>query len=133
MELDILHKTSSSSHIVDFYGAFFVETCVYYCMEYMDPGSLDKLVNFSFGDTVPALHPQSDDEKELVWQGVPEDVLARMAGSMVKGLKFLKDELGVIHRGKATNFHLWKDLNCHDNRRQTNQRSHQLSRTNQTL
>ncbi|KAE9411295.1 kinase-like protein [Gymnopus androsaceus JB14] len=104
MELDILHKTSSSSHIVDFYGAFFVETCVYYCMEYMDPGSLDKLVNFSFGDTVPALHPQSDDEKELVWQGVPEDVLARMAGSMVKGLKFLKDELGVIHRDvKPTN------------------------------
>lgn len=68
-------------------------------MEFMDPGSLDKLVNHSYGETVPALHPEPEDEKELVWQGVPEDVLARMAGSMVKGLKFLKDELGVIHRG----------------------------------
>lgn len=99
MELDILHKTASSQHIVDFYGAFFVETCVYYCMEYMDGGSLDRLVNVGFGETVPALNPGSDDEKEVVWQGVPEDVLARIAGSMVKGLKFLKDELDVIHRG----------------------------------
>ncbi|KAF9062436.1 kinase-like domain-containing protein [Rhodocollybia butyracea] len=98
MELDILHKTASSQHIVDFYGAFFVETCVYYCMEYMDGGSLDRLVNVSFGETVPALNPGSDDEKEIVWQGVPEDVLARIAGSMVKGLRFLKDELDVIHR-----------------------------------
>ncbi|KAJ3724676.1 kinase-like domain-containing protein [Lentinula raphanica] len=83
MELDVLHRAASSSHIVDFYGAFFVEACVYYCMEYMDGGSLDKL---------------------LVWQGVPEDVLARIAGSTVKGLKFLKDELGIIHRDvKPTN------------------------------
>ncbi|KIK67232.1 hypothetical protein GYMLUDRAFT_238551 [Collybiopsis luxurians FD-317 M1] len=104
MELDILHRTASSPHIVDFYGAFFVETCVYYCMEYMDGGSLDRLVNSSFGETVPALHPGPDDEQDLVWQGVPEDVLARVAGSMVKGLKFLKDELGVIHRDvKPTN------------------------------
>lgn len=99
MELDILHRAASSSHIVDFYGAFFVETCVYYCMEYMDCGSLDTLVNFSFGETVPALHPGPDGEDEVIWQGVPEDVLARIAGSTVKGLKFLKDELGVIHRG----------------------------------
>ena len=51
--------------------------CVYYCMEYMDAGSLDKL--------------QGD--------GVPEHVLARITGSMVSGLKFLKDELQIIHRG----------------------------------
>ena len=51
--------------------------CVYYCMEYMDAGSLDKL--------------QGD--------GVPEHVLARITGSMVRGLKFLKDELQIIHRG----------------------------------
>ncbi|KAF5393389.1 hypothetical protein D9757_000737 [Collybiopsis confluens] len=104
MELDILHRTASSPHIVDFYGAFFVETCVYYCMEYMDGGSLDRLVNVSFGETVPALHPAPDEQQELVWEGIPEDVLARIAGSMVKGLKFLKDELGVIHRDvKPTN------------------------------
>ena len=46
-------------------------------MEYMDAGSLDKL--------------QGD--------GVPEYVLARITGSMVRGLKFLKDELQIIHRG----------------------------------
>ena len=48
-------------------------------MEYMDAGSLDKL--------------QGD--------GVPEEVLARIAGSMVRGLKFLKDELQIIHRGMS--------------------------------
>lgn len=59
MELDILHK-STSDYIVEFYGAFFIESCVYYCMEYMDCGSLDKL----YGD------------------GVPEDVLAKIATSV---------------------------------------------------
>lgn len=81
MELDVLHK-SKCPFIVDFYGAFFVETCVYYCMEYMDAGSLDL----------------------LCWKGVPEDVLAKITDSMVKGLKFLKDELSIIHRDvKPTN------------------------------
>ncbi|KAI9313418.1 kinase-like domain-containing protein [Dichotomocladium elegans] len=81
MELDILHK-STSDYIVEFYGAFFIESCVYYCMEYMDCGSLDKLYG----------------------EGVPEDVLAKIATSMVKGLKFLKDELSIIHRDvKPTN------------------------------
>ncbi|GAA5816968.1 hypothetical protein MFLAVUS_010503 [Mucor flavus] len=81
MELDILHK-SSGEFIVEFYGAFFIESCVYYCMEYMDAGSLDKLYG----------------------SGVPEDVLAKIAISMVKGLKFLKDELSIIHRDvKPTN------------------------------
>jgi mitogen-activated protein kinase kinase len=55
MELDILHQ-SRSSYIVEFYGAFFIESCVYYCMEYMDAGSLDKL----YGG------------------GIPEDVLAKI-------------------------------------------------------
>lgn len=34
MELDILHR-AVSPEIVEFYGAFFVESCVYYCMELM--------------------------------------------------------------------------------------------------
>jgi mitogen-activated protein kinase kinase len=42
MELNILHR-SNSPFIVEFYGAFFVENCVCYCMEYMDAGSMDKL------------------------------------------------------------------------------------------
>ncbi|KAF9469950.1 kinase-like domain-containing protein [Collybia nuda] len=81
MELDILHR-AVAPEIVEFYGAFFIESCVYYCMEYMDAGSLDKLLA----------------------AGVPEDVLARIAGCMVRGLKFLKDELQIIHRDvKPTN------------------------------
>jgi mitogen-activated protein kinase kinase len=79
MELDILHR-AVAPEIVEFYGAFFIESCVYYCMEYMDGGSLDKLQG----------------------AGVPEAVLARIAGCMVRGLKFLKDELQIIHRGKHT-------------------------------
>ena len=46
-------------------------------MEYMDAGSLDKLYGF----------------------GVPEPVLGRIVSYMVKGLKFLKDDLQIIHRG----------------------------------
>lgn len=81
MELDILHR-AVASEIVEFYGAFFIESCVYYCMEYMDAGSLDKLQG----------------------AGVPEHVLARITQSMVKGLKFLKDEMQIIHRDvKPTN------------------------------
>ncbi|KAF8160768.1 kinase-like protein [Crassisporium funariophilum] len=81
MELDVLHR-AVAPEIVEFYGAFFIESCVYYCMEYMDAGSLDKLQG----------------------AGVPEDVLARIAASMVRGLKFLKDDLNIIHRDvKPTN------------------------------
>jgi len=81
MELDILHR-ACAPEIVDFYGAFFIETCVYYCMEYMDAGSLDSLVGY----------------------GMREDVLARITGAMVRGLRFLKDELQIIHRDvKPTN------------------------------
>jgi mitogen-activated protein kinase kinase len=76
MELDILHRAVHPS-IVEFYGAFFIESCVYYCMEYMDAGSLDKLYGV----------------------GVPEPVLGRIISFMVKGLKFLKDDLQIIHRG----------------------------------
>ncbi|EXX79261.1 Pbs2p [Rhizophagus irregularis DAOM 197198w] len=51
-------------------------------MEYMDAGSLDKL----YGG------------------GIPEDVLAKITFAMVKGLKFLKDSLNIIHRDvKPTN------------------------------
>ena len=81
MELDILHR-AVSPEIVEFYGAFFIESCVYYCMEFMDAGSIDTLQA----------------------AGVPEDVLARVAHCMVRGLKFLKDDLQIIHRDvKPTN------------------------------
>ena len=52
-------------------------------MEYMDAGSVDKLE----GD------------------GIPEDVLGRISGSMVRGLKFLKDDMQIIHRGMSKSLH----------------------------
>lgn len=79
MELEVLHR-AVAPEIVEFYGAFFIESCVYYCMEYMDAGSLDKLQGV----------------------GVPEGILGRIASSMVKGLKFLKDNLNIIHRGTCS-------------------------------
>lgn len=88
MELDILHR-ATAPEIVEFYGAFFYESCVYYCIEYMEAGSL-----------------------ENVYCGrcsVPEDVLARIVGCMVRGLRFLKDELQIMHRDvKPTNVLLKK-------------------------
>lgn len=83
MELDILHR-ATSHNIVEFYGAFFYESCVYYCIEYMDAGSLENLYDGSCS--------------------VPEDVLARISGNSVRGLRFLKDELQIMHRDvKPTN------------------------------
>ncbi|KAK9899321.1 MAP kinase [Cystobasidium minutum MCA 4210] len=80
-ELDVLHR-ATAPEIVEFYGAFFIESCVYYCMEYMDAGSLDKM------SVIP----------------VPEPVLQRVTASMVRGLKFLKDKLQIMHRDvKPTN------------------------------
>ena len=81
MELDILHRCVSP-YIIDFYGAFFQEGAVYICMEFMDGGSIDKL----YGD------------------GVPENVLRKVAYATVMGLKSLKDEHSIIHRDvKPTN------------------------------
>lgn len=83
MELDILHR-ALAPEIVEFYGAFFTEGCVFYCIEYMDAGSLE---NLYYGRC-----------------SVPEDVLARIVKQTVKGLAFLKDNLQIMHRDvKPTN------------------------------
>jgi len=80
MELDILHR-AVAPEIVEFYGAFFIESCVYYCMEFMDAGSLDRVYEGGITD---------------------EKILARITASMVKGLRFLKDELQIMHRGEPS-------------------------------
>lgn len=81
MELDILHRCVSP-FIIDFYGAFFQEGAVYICVEYMDGGSIDKLYK----------------------EGIPENILRKVALSTVMGLKSLKDEHNIIHRDvKPTN------------------------------
>lgn len=81
MELDILHRCISP-FIVDFYGAFFQEGAVYVCLEFMNGGSIDKL----YGD------------------GIPENILRKIAYATTMGLKFLKDDHNIIHRDvKPTN------------------------------
>jgi mitogen-activated protein kinase kinase len=81
MELDILHRCVSP-FIIDFYGAFFQEGAVYMCVEFMDGGSIDKLYK----------------------DGVPENILRKVALSTVMGLKTLKDDHNIIHRDvKPTN------------------------------
>ncbi|KIJ67606.1 hypothetical protein HYDPIDRAFT_174030 [Hydnomerulius pinastri MD-312] len=105
MELDILHR-AVSPHIVEFYGAFFVESCVYYCMEYMDGGSLASLCCFPNGNV--SLPPSLSSSPGSAWTSSPaplgDEHLARIASSMTQGLAFLKDNLGVMHRDvKPTN------------------------------
>lgn len=94
MELDILHR-AVAPEIVEFYGAFTIESCVYYCMEYMDAGSLDSLT----GGGVQAKDQTKDEEEDAAIR-VPEGVLRRITARIVKGLRFLKDELQIIHRGQ---------------------------------
>ena len=91
MELDILHR-AVAPEIVEFFGAFTIESCVYYCMEYMDAGSLDTLT----GGGVPAERQDGTDDAET---RVPEGVLRRITAAIVRGLGFLKDELQIMHRG----------------------------------
>ncbi|KAI1324597.1 kinase-like protein [Xylariaceae sp. FL0255] len=80
-ELVILHECASP-YIIDFYGAFFQESAVYMCIEYMDGGSIDKLYA----------------------GGIPENVLRKITYCTVMGLKELKDKHNIIHRDvKPTN------------------------------
>jgi mitogen-activated protein kinase kinase len=94
MELDILHR-AVAPEIVEFFGAFTIESCVYYCMEFMDAGSLDTLT----GGGVPAKNVTEDTESAEL--RVPEPVLRRITAGIVRGLKFLKDELQIMHRGES--------------------------------
>ncbi|KAF9051185.1 MAP kinase [Hymenopellis radicata] len=97
MELNILHQAVGPS-IIKFYGAFYTESCVHLCVEYMDAGSLDKLTAFSIGEQFEV------SGETITWRGLPEEVLSRILGSTIRGLKFLKDKLEVIHRDvKPTN------------------------------
>ncbi|KAI2782260.1 kinase-like protein [Daldinia loculata] len=80
-ELVILHECASP-YIIEFFGAFFQESAVYMCLEYMDGGSIDKLYS----------------------GGIPENVLRKITYCTVMGLKELKDKHNIIHRDvKPTN------------------------------
>lgn len=99
MELDVLHR-AVAPEIVEFYGAFTIESCVYYCMEYMDAGSLDTLT----GGGVPLADAKAEEGEEGCALRVPEPVLRRITAAMVRGLKFLKDEPQIMHRGKSLGY-----------------------------
>lgn len=80
-ELKVLHE-SISPFIVKFHGAFFRELSVHYCLELMDYGGLDKLID---GGTI-------------------ESVLAQVAYATTSGLEYLHGVHNVIHRDvKPTN------------------------------
>ncbi|XP_035648163.1 dual specificity mitogen-activated protein kinase kinase 6 isoform X3 [Oncorhynchus keta] len=81
MDLDISMRTVDCFYTVTFYGALFREGDVWICMELMDT-SLDKFY------------------KQVIDKGmtIPEDILGKMAVSVVKALEHLHSNLSVIHR-----------------------------------
>ncbi|KAK1794247.1 hypothetical protein P4O66_011148 [Electrophorus voltai] len=81
MDLDISMRTVDCFYTVTFYGALFREGDVWICMELMDT-SLDKFYK--------KVH-----EKGMT---IPEDILGKMAVSIVKALEHLHSNLSVIHR-----------------------------------
>ncbi|XP_060951064.1 dual specificity mitogen-activated protein kinase kinase 6 [Limanda limanda] len=81
MDLDISMRTVDCYYTVTFYGALFREGDVWICMELMDT-SLDKFY------------------KQVIEKGmnIPEDILGKIAVSIVKALEHLHSNLQVIHR-----------------------------------
>uniref|UniRef100_A0A674AEG3 mitogen-activated protein kinase kinase n=1 Tax=Salmo trutta TaxID=8032 RepID=A0A674AEG3_SALTR len=81
MDLDISMRTVDCFYTVTFYGALFREGDVWICMELMDT-SLDKFY------------------KQVIEKGmtIPENILGKMAVSVMKALEHLHSNLSVIHR-----------------------------------
>ncbi|XP_041362480.1 dual specificity mitogen-activated protein kinase kinase 6-like isoform X2 [Gigantopelta aegis] len=81
MDLDVNMRSGSCPYTVHFYGALFREGDVWICMEVMET-SLDKFYKkiYANGETIP------------------EEVLAKIAFSVVQALHYLHSELKVIHR-----------------------------------
>lgn len=102
-ELDVLHR-AVGPEIVEFYGAFYAESCVWVCMEYMDAGSLDKVLGIRMVNPNSTRWATLGEIPNTRGQCVNEVVLGRICSSVVKGLKFLKDSLQIMHRDvKPTN------------------------------
>lgn len=81
MDLDISMRSSACPYTVHFYGALFREGDVWICMEVMDK-SLDQFYNkvYESGNTIP------------------EDILGKIAFSVISALDYLYSQLRVIHR-----------------------------------
>ncbi|XP_077172109.1 dual specificity mitogen-activated protein kinase kinase 3 isoform X2 [Paroedura picta] len=81
MDLDISMRTVDCFYTVTFYGALFREGDVWICMELMDT-SLDKFYKKVL-------------EKNKT---IPEDILGKIAVSVIRALEHLHSKLAVIHR-----------------------------------
>lgn len=76
-ELKVLHQCTSP-YIVGFYGAFYSEGEINICMEYMDGGSLDLVLNKK--------------------NRISEKIIGKVTISVLKGLVYLRDGLKCLHR-----------------------------------
>lgn len=76
-ELHIMHDCDSS-RIVSFFGAFVNQSSVVMCMEYMDCGSLDRIIKIN--------------------GPISEDIIAKITQHVVEGLNYLYNEHRIIHR-----------------------------------
>lgn len=81
MDLEVNMRTGNCPYTVRFYGALFREGDVWICMEVMDT-SLDKFYKSVYNNG----------------KSIPEDILGKIAFSVVKALHYLQTELKVIHR-----------------------------------
>ncbi|KRY14118.1 Dual specificity mitogen-activated protein kinase kinase 7, partial [Trichinella patagoniensis] len=78
MDLDVVLRSHDCPYIVQCYGCFITDSEVWICMELMAT-CLEKLI------------------KQL-GSGIPEQMLGKMAVSIVKALHYLKEKQGIIHR-----------------------------------
>eukprot|EP00041_Stephanoeca_diplocostata_P037669 m.1434841 g.1434841 ORF g.1434841 m.1434841 type:complete len:383 (+) comp25081_c2_seq23:127-1275(+) len=76
-ELTVLHECNSP-YIVGFYGSFYADGDINLLMEFMDMGSLDKVV--------------------LRVCRIQEDISAQISLSVLRGLAYLRDNFKIIHR-----------------------------------
>jgi serine/threonine protein kinase len=81
MDLDINMRSGSCEFTVEFYGALFREGDVWICMEVME-ASLDQFYK----------------KLKLHGERIPENVMGKIARSVVQALHYLHTELHVIHR-----------------------------------
>ncbi|XP_075973228.1 dual specificity mitogen-activated protein kinase kinase lic isoform X2 [Anticarsia gemmatalis] len=81
MDLDVSMRASACPYTVHFYGAMFREGDVWICMEVMDM-SLDKFYTKVYKNN----------------RTIPENILGKIAFSVVSALHYLYSKLRVIHR-----------------------------------
>lgn len=67
-----------SENIITMYETFYREGNIYMLIEYMDCGSLEDIMKYC--------------------QAIPEQILSKISAQILKGMAYLHDEKGIIHR-----------------------------------